>query len=117
MDEDIDLRLYLSIVWRRRYTISAVTLAAILAASVVTVFFLPPVYEARTLLLVADPGYRIGASPDPQGSGLQIGAVLASQLPVETLVAFARSDRIVPKVAGSVSAGVPRGRGSPKRWL
>lgn len=43
MGEDIDLRPYLSLVWRRRYTIGAVTLAAILAASVVTAFsFCPP---------------------------------------------------------------------------
>ena len=52
MDDEIDLRAYLEVLWRGRYAIVAVTLIAVLAAFAVSRLLLAPVYEASVLLVV-----------------------------------------------------------------
>lgn len=107
MDEEIDLRQYLNVLWRRRHTIAVVTLAAVLAAGVFS-FLSPPVYETKAMILVSKPSFQVGTPPDPSNPGLKIGAVLVSELPTETLVAYAKSPMITRKVVGKVSAGAVR---------
>lgn len=107
MDEEIDLRQYLNVLWRRRHTIAVVTLAAVLAAGVFS-FLSPPVYETKAIVLVSKPSFQVGTPPDPSNPGLKIGAILVSELPTETLVAYAKSPMITRKVVGKVSAGAVR---------
>ncbi|MEW6048407.1 MAG: Wzz/FepE/Etk N-terminal domain-containing protein [Bacillota bacterium] len=55
MDEEIDLRAYAEVLWRARYVVAGVTLAAALVAFALSRFALPRVYEASTLVVVEAP--------------------------------------------------------------
>lgn len=107
MDDEIDLRQYLAVLWRKRYTIGAVSLAAIVAAGLFS-FLSPPVYEAKAMVLVTKSSFQVGTPPDPGSRA--IGAVLASELRTETLVAFAQSATIMQRVGEKVSGGAARDR-------
>ena len=56
LDDEIDLRAYAELLWRGRYVIGVVTLAAVLLAFFVSRFLLPPVYQASVLLVVESQG-------------------------------------------------------------
>ena len=62
MDDEIDLRQYLNVLWRRRNTIAAVTLAAVLAAGLSS-FLSPPVYESEAIIQLSEHSAPIYASP------------------------------------------------------
>lgn len=51
-EQVIDLRVYLKVLKKRRALIALVTLLALLTSGILSFFVLPPVYEAKTLLLV-----------------------------------------------------------------
>ncbi len=51
-EQVIDLRVYLKILKKRRVLIALITLLAVLTSGILSFFVLPPVYEAKTLLLV-----------------------------------------------------------------
>lgn len=55
MQEKIELRDYIEILYRRKRSILAVTLVAFVASSILSFFVLKPVYEASTLLMVKRP--------------------------------------------------------------
>ncbi len=52
MDDEIDLRAYLEVLWRGRFAIVTVTLGGVLLAFLVSRFLLTRVYEASVLLVV-----------------------------------------------------------------
>ncbi len=108
MDDEIDLRQYLKILWRRRHTVVAVTVASVLAAGLFS-FLSPPIFEAKAMVLVAKPSFQAGAPPDPINPGLKIGAVLVPEFPTETLVAFAKSSVIIHKVTEQAFKGTVQG--------
>lgn len=56
MDDEIDLRAYAEVLWRGRYAIGVVTLAAVLVAFAVSRFLLTPVYTASVMLVVESQG-------------------------------------------------------------
>lgn len=62
MDDEIDLRQYTSILWRRRYTVIAVTVAAIAAALLVNLLS-PRVYESEALIQLSEHSAPLYASP------------------------------------------------------
>ncbi len=97
-DIDIDLRKYLSVLRRRWPAIAAVAAVAVLTAAILS-FLLPPVYEAKAVLLVARAPLQAGAAPDPMTPGVKIAAVLASDLPTGTLAAFATLPAVEQRVA------------------
>ena len=55
MDDEIDLREYVQVLWHARYVIIGLTLMASLVAFAVSRFVLPTVYEASTLVVVEAP--------------------------------------------------------------
>ena len=54
MEDEIDLRVLLQTLWRRRLTILAVTVVSALVTAGVSFFVLPPVYESRTQILLSE---------------------------------------------------------------
>ncbi|MGB9919731.1 MAG: GumC family protein [Moorellales bacterium] len=54
-EEYIDLRQYLRVVWRHRFMVVLVTLSAAVTAWLVSALVLPPVYEAKAVLMVMQP--------------------------------------------------------------
>src|SRR5579884_343584 len=103
-DIDIDLRKYLSVLRRRWPAIAAVAAVAVLTAAILS-FLLPPVYEAKAVLLVARAPLQAGAAPDPMTPGVKIAAVLASDLPTATLPAF---EQRVARLAGEPTRRLAR---------
>lgn len=81
MDEEISLREMLETLWRRRAIVAGVTGLALLAATVLSLWVLPPVFEARVVLAVSPPREP---APDtrPGGDGLldSVGLSLPSGL-------------------------------------
>lgn len=53
--DEIDLREYIEVLWRGKWTIVAITLCAMLVAGLVSFFVLDPVYESSTVLAVSLP--------------------------------------------------------------
>ncbi len=62
MGDEIDLREYLRILWRRRHTVGAVTLAAVLAAVLFSLLS-SPVYEAEALIQLSEESAPAYANP------------------------------------------------------
>jgi uncharacterized protein involved in exopolysaccharide biosynthesis len=92
MDEEIDLRIYLSTVLRHWKWIVALALGAT-AAGFVFSLLLPPLYEATAVVLVTEPRYQIKFDPRFDTE---------EQTPAyRAFPALATSDRILVRVAGS----------------
>lgn len=109
-EDEIDLRELVRTLWRHRWIIGGVTVVAALIAAAVSVFVLPPVYEARALLLVTQPQVRTvdPNSPAFRTGELNIAAALNLDLPAESVVALARSSLVRDEVAQRT--GLPKER-------
>lgn len=107
MQDEIDLRPYLRVLWKHRFTIVLVTVAAMLVGGLLSLLA-GPVYEARGMILVTKPSFQVGAPVDPSAPGLKIGTILVSDLPTETLVAFARSAAVKQRVVKRISSNFSR---------
>lgn len=105
----MDLREYLSILRRRWRIVIAVAVAAFAVAGLFS-FLLPPVYEAKAVILVARPPVQTGAPPDPMSPGVKISTVLSPDLSVETLAAFATLPAVTQRVARLVGQGTNNNR-------
>ncbi len=98
-EQEIDLRVYIQILKKRRAFIGAITLLAVLASAIVSFFILQPVYEARTVLLVSQPAEKLqttsqGNSPDSIINNL-------SRIPVPTMNTYIgqlKSDALMLRV-------------------
>ncbi len=99
MDDEIDLRQYLNVLWRRRYIIAGVTLAAILAAVLLSFFVLSPTYEASAILVISGPVLQISNPSSQENSHLT-----ATTIPVLT------ADNLIPMVHNEVVAADVAGR-------
>jgi uncharacterized protein involved in exopolysaccharide biosynthesis len=104
MDEEIDLRIYLSTVLRHWKWIVALALGAA-AAGFVFSLLLPPLYKATSVVLVIQPRYQIQFDPR-FGTEDQTPAYRA-------FPALATSDRILVQVAG---AYVPPAEAGLEEW-
>lgn len=62
VDDEIDLRQYLIVLWRRRYTIAAITLTAVVAAALFS-FLSSPTYESQALIQLSEHSATVYASP------------------------------------------------------
>jgi len=98
-EQEIDLRVYIQILKKRRAFIGAITLLAVLASAIVSFFILQPVYEARTVLLVSQAAEKLqttsqGNSPDSIINNL-------SRIPVPTMNTYIgqlKSDALMLRV-------------------
>lgn len=61
-EEEIDLRRYLDILWRRRRVVVTITLAAVFAALLVS-YLLAPIYESQVLIQLSEHSASIYSTP------------------------------------------------------
>ena len=54
-EEEIDLREYINVLLKRKGVIILIFLIAVIAAALVSYFYLKPVYEASTILMISKP--------------------------------------------------------------
>lgn len=111
MDDEIDLRRYVRVVWRRRYMVGVCALLAALAVGFVSTLS-PPAYETSALVLMTPSPLHVGGAADAPGP--KIETVLLREIPTETLVAFARSRATMGKLAQEMADGAPSNGAFPE---
>ena len=65
-EEEIDLREYINVLLKRKGIIILIFLIAVITAALVSFFFLKPVYEASTILMISKPKYQVELEPKIQ---------------------------------------------------
>jgi len=65
-EEEIDLREYINVLLKRKGVIILIFLIAVIAAALVSYFYLKPVYEASTILMISKPKYQVELEPKIQ---------------------------------------------------
>jgi succinoglycan biosynthesis transport protein ExoP len=104
VDSEMDLRECVNILRRKWRIVITVAIIAFVAAGLFS-FLLPPVYEAKAVILVARPPLQTGAPPDPMNPGLKIATVLSADLSAGTLAAFATLPAVTRRVARVAGEG------------
>ena len=107
VDDEIDLRELLRVLWRGRRTIAGCALSAALVAVGLSVFVLPQAYESRVLLLVTRPQVQIvdPSSPAFRTGELNVTARTDPELSADGVATLARAPALIEEVARR--AGVP----------
>jgi len=65
-EEEIDLREYINVLLKRKGVIILIFLIAVTTAALVSYFYLKPVYEASTILMISKPKYQVELEPKIQ---------------------------------------------------
>jgi uncharacterized protein involved in exopolysaccharide biosynthesis len=65
-EEEIDLREYINVLLKRKSIIILISLIAVITAALVSYFYLKPVYEASTILMISKPKYQVELEPKIQ---------------------------------------------------
>jgi len=65
-EEEIDLREYINVLLKRKGVIILTFLIAVITAALVSYFYLKPVYEASTILMISKPKYQVELEPKIQ---------------------------------------------------
>ncbi|HDK25552.1 MAG TPA: hypothetical protein ENG48_00505 [Candidatus Atribacteria bacterium] len=65
-EEEIDLREYINVLLKRKGVVILIFLIAVIAAALVSYFYLKPVYEANTILMISKPKYQVELEPKIQ---------------------------------------------------
>lgn len=65
-EEEIDLREYINVLLKRKGVIILIFLIAVITAALVSYFYLKPVYEASTVLMISKPKYQVELEPKIQ---------------------------------------------------
>ena len=65
-EEEIDLREYINVLIKRKGVIILIFLIAVITAALVSYFYLKPVYEASTILMISKPKYQVELEPKIQ---------------------------------------------------
>ncbi|MCL5038361.1 MAG: Wzz/FepE/Etk N-terminal domain-containing protein [Firmicutes bacterium] len=103
-EETIDLKEYLRVLKKWRWVIILITFLAMLTSAFFSYFVLPPVYEARTVLMVTQAASQ-QQTYRQQGEGLQGVVDILSRLPqmtMNTYVGQITSDSLLDKVIDSL---------------
>lgn len=113
-EQEIDLRVYIQILKKRRALIGAITLLAVLASAIVSFFVLQPVYEARTVLLVTQAAEKLQTSsqsndPDNIVNNLARIPVLTMNTYVGQLKSDALMQRVIERMGLAQYGYTPRG--------
>ena len=91
MEETMDLREILQIIYKRLWFIILVTLVCIISSGIISIFVLDSIYEASTTLMVSK-------TRDDQSSNLQYNDILMNQKLVKTYSEIVKSNRVLEKV-------------------
>jgi succinoglycan biosynthesis transport protein ExoP len=100
MEEEIDLRQYIEVLIRRWYWIAGLTLVAVLAAGLVSVFVLEPYYEAEALVLITGPRYQLQFDP-------RVETIADVQQAYQAYPGLARSDDLLRQVLEVMNPPLP----------
>jgi len=65
-EEEIDLRKYINVLLKRKGVIILIFLIAVITAALVSYFYLKPIYEASTILMISKPKYQVELEPKIQ---------------------------------------------------
>jgi len=65
-EEEIDLREYINVLLKRKGIIVLIFLIAVITAALVSYFYLKPVYQASTILMISKPKYQVELEPKIQ---------------------------------------------------
>jgi uncharacterized protein involved in exopolysaccharide biosynthesis len=65
-EEEIDLREYINVLLKRKGLIILIFIIAVITAALVSYFYLKPVYEASTILMISKPKYQVELEPKIQ---------------------------------------------------
>jgi len=65
-EEEIDLREYINVLLKRKGVIILIFLIAVITAALVSYFYLKPVYQASTILMISKPKYQVELEPKIQ---------------------------------------------------
>ena len=65
-ENEIDLREYINVLLKRKGIIILIFLIAVITAALVSYFYLKPVYEASTILMISKPKYQVELEPKIQ---------------------------------------------------
>jgi uncharacterized protein involved in exopolysaccharide biosynthesis len=65
-EEEIDLREYINVLLKRKGVIILIFLIAVITAALVSYFYLKPIYEASTILMISKPKYQVELEPKIQ---------------------------------------------------
>lgn len=74
-EDEIDLREIFKILWKWRYAITGVTLAAMVISGIISLYFIDPVYEASTTVSVSDKKKEIELSSEIQDIVNELGEI------------------------------------------
>lgn len=97
MDDAIDLRLYLEILWRRRFLVGAVLLVALSVAAFLNFVVMRPIYESSATLIIAGPRFQVLV--------LETARVAPSLVTPENIVPMAHNAVVAAKVLERLPEG------------
>ncbi|MFY9176638.1 MAG: Wzz/FepE/Etk N-terminal domain-containing protein [Caldicoprobacterales bacterium] len=91
MEETLDLREILQIIYKKLWFIILITLVCVISSGIISFFVLDKVYEASTTLMVSK-------TREDQSSNLQYNDILMNQKLVKTYSEIVKSNRVLEKV-------------------
>lgn len=93
-DNEVNLAQYAQVLWRGRILIVGVAIGAILAAAIISVFILQPVYESVALLLISEPRF--------QTSGTRLQTKAESPLTADNIIPIVHNEAVATAVASRI---------------
>jgi len=111
-EEDvIDLREYLAVIYKWRWVIAMLTLCAVLTAGVLSFFVLPPVYETKTVLMVAQAASTTERRPTTGQESLESVVSTISSIPQLTMNTYVAQVKNYTVLANTLAALGEKGEG------
>lgn len=99
MEEVIDLKQYINILLKRKKIIALVTLLSVFTSAVLSFFILPPIYEAKALLLVTQASDKLNINRNNDNLDSLINSVSRiPQLTMNTYVDQLKSEVLMQRV-------------------
>ncbi|MDN5293586.1 MAG: protein tyrosine kinase modulator [Eubacteriales bacterium] len=95
MEQELDLREYLEIIAKRKKLLIQVPLVAVIVSAIISLFFLKPVYEASTTLMV---GKSLAAKKDGAIDVVDYNTILANKQLAKTYGEIAKSRTVAQAV-------------------
>ncbi len=86
--ENIDLRVYLRIILKRKWLITAITLIAVFTSGVLSFFMLEPVYQSKTVIMVKQYQDPKATQRQDQQDDLESAVSSLSRLPQMTIKSY-----------------------------
>ncbi|KJR96490.1 MAG: lipopolysaccharide biosynthesis protein [Peptococcaceae bacterium BRH_c4a] len=99
MEEVIDLKQYINVLLKRKKIIALVTLLSVFTSAVLSFFILPPIYEAKALLLVTQASDKLNINRNNDNLDSLISSVSRiPQLTMNTYVDQLKSEVLMQRV-------------------